>query len=108
MNDAGLRRRDEISEVEKKLDVRYVSVRINAAVWKESMESAGIMYFGYKCLISYLPMVIINHSIVNYHDICCRGCNMSQELKANAKRVIEKNAKKSGVVGVKPKKYITK
>jgi hypothetical protein len=29
------------------------------------------------------------------------------ELKANAKRVIEKNAKKSGVVGVKPKKYIT-
>ena len=29
------------------------------------------------------------------------------ELKANSNRVIEKNAKKSGFVGVKPKKYIT-
>jgi len=28
------------------------------------------------------------------------------ELKNNVKRVLEKNAKKSGVVGVKPKKYI--
>lgn len=28
------------------------------------------------------------------------------EMKNNAKKVLEKNAKKSGVVGVKPKKYI--